>query len=173
MPLKRRWKKGIFSLSISISLLFLFIPFNGKYDFGFIDIPSPTIQEIGNSGNDYYSTPWRSFEFKLQIFANVSIGKISLIFLNQENYLNKRRGHNFTASLELINITGLVDETININPELASSGLVFLRVEENATFSIDLDLNYLFYLNSYGFFFSGITILIFVAFAFQIKKKSF
>ncbi len=173
MPLKRRWKIGIFSLLISISLLFLFIPINGKYDFEFIDVPSPTTQEIGNSGNDYYSTPWRSFEYKLQIFANVSIGKISLIFLNPENYLNRIRGHNFTSSLELINITGLVDEAININPELASRGLVFLRVEENATFSIDLDLTYLFYLNSYGLLFSGITIAIFVVFFIQIRKKSF
>ena len=173
MPLKRRWKIGILSLLISISLLILFIPFNGKYDFGSIDIPSPTTQEKGNSLNDHYSTPLRSFDFKLQISANVSIGKISLVFLNQENYLNKRRGHNFTASLELINITGIVDETISIDPELASRGLAMIRVEENATFSINLDLTYLFHANSYGFFFSGITIVIFVAFVFQIKKKSF
>lgn len=173
MPLKRRWKLGILSLLISISLLFLFIPINGKHDFGFIDIPSPTTQEIGDSHNGYYSTPWRSFDFKLFIFANVSIGKISLIFLNHENHLNKIRGHNFTSSLELINITGLVDEAIDIDPELASRGLVILRVEENATYFIDLDLTYLFYLNSYGLFFSGITIVIFIAFAFQIKKKSF
>ena len=173
MPLKRRWKIGIFSLLISISLLFFFIPFNGKYDFGSIDIPSPTTQEKGNSINDHYSTPLRSFDFKLQIFANVSIGKISLMFLNQENYLNRRRGHNFTASLELINITGLVDETISIDPELASRGLAMILVEENATFSIDLDLTYLFHANSYGLFFSVITIVVFVAFAFQFKKKSF
>ena len=173
MPLKRRWKIGILSLLISISLLILFIPINGKYDFGFIDIPSPTAQEKGNSYNDYYSTPLRSFDFQLQIFANVSIGKISVIFLNQENYLNKRRGHNFTSSFELINITGLVDETINIDPELASRGLAIMRVEENATFEIDLDLTYLFHANSYGLFFSGITILIFIAFAFQIKKNNF
>jgi len=173
MPLKRRWKIGIFSLSISISLLILFIPFNGKYDFGFLDYPSPTTQEKGDSDNDHYSTPWRSHDFKLQIFANVSIGKISLIFLNHENYLNKIRGHNFTSSLELINITGLVDEAITIDPELASRGLAILRVEENATFSIDLDLTYMFYGNSYGLFFSGITIVIFIAFVFQIKKRSF
>lgn len=173
MPLKRRWKIGIASLLISTSLLILFIPINGEYDFGFLDIPSPTTQEKGNSYNDPYSTPWRSFDFNLQIFANVSIGKISLIFLNHENYLNKIRGHNFTSSLELINITGLVDEAITINPELASRGLAILRVEENATFFIDLDLIYLFYLNSYGLFFSGITIVVFIAFAFQIKKKSF
>jgi len=173
MPLKRRWKIGIASLLISTSLLILFIPINGEYDFGFLDIPSPTTQEKSNSYNDPYSTPWRSFDFKLQIFANVSIGKISLIFLNFENYLNKIRGHNFTSSLELINITGLLDESITIDAELASRGLAILRVEENATFSIDLDLIYLFYLNSYGLFFSGITIVIFIAFAFQIKKKSF
>jgi len=173
MPLKRRWKIGIFSLLVSISLLFLFIPINGEYDFGFLDIPSPTTQMKGNTYNDYYSTPWRSFDFKLQIFANISIGKISLIFLNHDNYINKISGHNFTSSLELINITGLVDEAINIDPELESRGLAMLRVEENATFSIDLDLTYLFYLNSYGLFFSGITIVVFVAFAFQIKKKSF
>ena len=173
MPLKRRWKIGIFSFLISISLLFLFIPINGKYDFEFIDVPSPTTQEKGISGNDHYSTPWRSFDFKLFIFANVSIGKISLIFLNQTNYMNKAMGNNFTSSLEFINITGLVDEAININPELASRGFVILRVEENATYFIDLDLTYLFYLNSYGLFFSGITIVIFIVFAFQIKKKSF
>lgn len=173
MPLKRRWKIGIFSLLISTSLLILFIPINGEYDFGFLDIPSPTIQEKGNSYNHHYSTPWRSFDFKLQIFANVSIGKISVIFLNHENYLNKERGHNFTSYLELINITGLVAEAITINPELASRGLAILRVEENATFSIDLDLTYLFYANSYGLFFSGIAIAIFIAFAFQIKKKRF
>ena len=173
MPLKRRWKVGIFSLLISISLLFLFIPFNGKYDFGFLDYPSPTTQEKGNSINESYSTPWRSFDFKLHIYANVTIGKISLIFLNQENYLNKLRGHNFTSSLELINITGIVDEAITIDPEVASRGLAMIRVEENATFSIDLDLTYLFYTNSYGLFFSGITIVIFIGFAFQIKKKSF
>ena len=60
-----------------------------------------------------------------------------------------------------------------INPELASRGLAILQVEENATFYIDLDLTYLYYMNSYGLFFSGITIVIFIAFAFQIKKKSF
>ncbi len=102
MPLKRRWKIGIFSILILTSLLFFFIPIDGEYDFGFLDIPSPTTQEKGNSYSDYYSTPWRSFDFKLQIYANVSIGKISLIFLNHENYLNKIRGHNFTSSLELI-----------------------------------------------------------------------
>ena len=173
MPLKRRWKIGIFCLLISTSLLILFIPINGEYDFGFIDYPSPTTQEKGNFDNEYYSTPWRSFNFKLQIFANVSIGKISLIFLNHENYINKIRGHNFTSSLELINITGLIDEAFTITSELASRGLAILRVEENATFSINLDLTYLFYSNSYGLFFSGITIVIFIAFAFQIKKKSF
>ena len=173
MPLKRRWKLGILILLISISLVFLFIPFNGKYDFGFLDYPSPTTQEKGNYDTEYYSTPWRSFEFKLQIVANISIGKISLIFLNQENYVNRFQDNNFTSSLELINITGIVDEEINIDSELGSRGLVILRVEENATFSIVLDLTYLFYANSYGLFFSGITILIFVAFAFQIKKKSF
>ena len=173
MPLKRRWKIGIFSLLISISLLILFIPINGKNDFLFFDYNSPTTQEKGYSHNYHYSTPLRSFDFKLQIFANVSIGKISLVFLNQENYLNRRSGHNFTASLELINITGLVDETISIDPELASRGLAMILVEENATFSINLDLTYLFHANSYGFFFSGITIVIFVVFAFQIKKKSF
>jgi len=173
MPLKRRWKIGIFSLLISMSLLILFIPINGKHDFGFLDYPSPTTQEKGNSDNEYYSTPLRSFDFKLQIFANVSIGKISLMFLNQENYLNRRRGHNFTASLELINITGLIDETISIDPELASRGLAMILVEENATFSIDLDLTYLFHANSYGFFFFFITIVIFVVFAFKFKKKSF
>jgi len=173
MPLKRRWKIGIFSLLVSISLLFLFIPINGEYDFGFLDIPSPTTEMKGNTYNDPYSTPWRSFDFKLQIFANISIGKISLIFLNHDNYLNKIRGHNFTSSLELINITGLVNEAINIDPELASRGLAILRVEENATFEIDVDLTYIFYANSYGLFFSVITIVIFIAFAFQIKKKSF
>ena len=173
MPLKRRWKIGILSLLISISLLILFIPINGKYDFGFLDIPSPTAQEKGNSNTIGYSTPWRSFDFKLQISANVSIGKISLVFLNQENYLNKRRGHNFTSSFELINITGIVDEVFAINPELASRGFAILRVEENSTFSIDLDLTYLFHASSYGLFFSGITILIFIAFAFQIKKNNF
>lgn len=173
MPLKRRWKIGIFVLLISTSLLILFMPFNGKEDFLFLDYPSPTTQEKGNTENDHYSTPWRSFEYKLHIYANVTIGKISLIFLNQENYLNKERGYNFTSSLELINITGLFDEEFNLNPELGSRGLVILRVEENATFIIDLDLTYLFYMNSYGLFFSGITFVIFIVFVFQIKKRSF
>jgi hypothetical protein len=173
MPLKRRWKKGIFALLISISLLILFVPFDGKYDFGFIDIPTPTTQEKGDSIDNYYSTPWRSCEFMLHIFANVSIGKISVIFLNQENFINKDRGYNFTSSLELINITGLVEEEFKLNLELGLRGLAILRVEENATYFIDLDLTYLFFMNSYGLFFSGITILLFIAFAFQIKKKSF
>ena len=173
MPLKRRWKIGIFSLLISTSLLILFIPINGEYDFGFLDIPSPTVQEKGNSYDHSYSTPWRSFDFKLQIYANVSKGKISVIFLNHENYLNKERGRNFTSSLELINFTGIVDELFTINPELASRGLAILQVEENATFSFDLNLTYLYHANSYGLFFSGITIAIFVIFAFQIKKRSF
>jgi hypothetical protein len=173
MPLKRRWKIATFCILLSISLFILFLPFNGTQEFRFIEYVNTVTEEKGTSRSEYFSTPWRSHDFKLHIFANVSSGKISFMFLDRENDLNEMMGLNFSYSLELTNITGLFNETYNIDPDLGANGLVYLKVEENATFFFDLTLTYIFYMTNYGLVFSGITCAILIVFAIQIKKKSF